>query len=130
MPSSITRKYLVYEPYQEQGKLSGILEGRVPRTKTSRIHAQSLGEKVKKIQMEREAYTTSDIAHMCHHSRETVKRWLERGEISGYRVGKRGHWRVLPRDVAVFLKRNNIPFPDPAETGIDLEAFTSSHNEK
>lgn len=71
--------------------------------------------------MEKGTYTTSDIAQICHYSRETVKRWLEKGEIKGYRVGKRGHWRVLPRDVAFFLKRKNIPFPDPAETGIDLK---------
>ena len=76
--------------------------------------------------MEKEAYTTSDIAQICHHSRETVKRWLERGDIKGYRVGKRGHWRVLPRDLAFFLKSNNIPFPDPAKTGIDLEALIYS----
>ncbi|RPH48944.1 MAG: DNA-binding protein [Desulfobacteraceae bacterium] len=71
--------------------------------------------------MEKNAFTTSDIARICHHSRETVKRWLEKGEIKGYRVGLSGHWRVLPNDLAIFLKNNAIPFPDPAETGCDLK---------
>ena len=73
--------------------------------------------------MKKRAFTTSDIARVCHHSRETVKRWLEKGEIKGYRVGISGHWRVLPKDLALFLKNNNIPFPEPAEVGIDLKAL-------
>jgi len=76
--------------------------------------------------MKKSAFTTSDIAHICDHSRETVKRWLEKGEITGYRVGTSGHWRVLPKDLAAFLERNSIPFPDPAETGYDLKGLTGS----
>ena len=73
--------------------------------------------------MEKSAFTTSDIAQVCHHSRETVKRWLERGEIKGFRVGTSGHWRVLPKDLASFLKSNDIPFPEPSEVGVDLKAL-------
>ena len=73
--------------------------------------------------MEKKAFTTSDIAQFCNHSRETVKRWVEKGEIKGYRVGTSGHWRVLPKDLALFLKHNNIPFPDPGEIGVDLKAL-------
>ena len=78
--------------------------------------------------MKRKAFTTSDIAQICDHSRETVKRWLEKGEIKGYRVGTSGHWRVLPKDLALFLNNNNIPFPAPDEIGIDLKAMTSIEN--
>ena len=74
--------------------------------------------------MQKRAFTTSDIAQICHHSRETAKRWLEKGEIKGYRVGTSGHWRVLPKDLASFLKYNNIPFPDPTEIGFDLKDLT------
>jgi len=74
--------------------------------------------------MKKDAFTTSDIALISHHSRETVKRWLEEGKIKGYRVGASGHWRVLPKDLAFFLRRNRIPFPDPAETGYDLKGLT------
>jgi len=74
--------------------------------------------------MKKRAFTTSDIAKISHHTRETVKRWLERGEIKGYRVGAHGHWRVLPKDLAIFLKSNNIPFPEPPEIGIDIEGLT------
>jgi hypothetical protein len=75
--------------------------------------------------MGKRAFTTSDIAGICHHSRNTVKRWLEKGTIKGYRVGISGHWRILPRDLALFLKNNNIPFPDPTEIGIDLNPLTN-----
>ena len=73
--------------------------------------------------MKKAAFTTSDIARICHVSGETVKRWLGKDMIKGYRVGISGHWRVLAKDLALFLKNNNIPFPDPEETGIDLEAL-------
>jgi excisionase family DNA binding protein len=76
--------------------------------------------------MEKRALTTTDIAQICHHSRETVKRWLEKGQIKGYRVGTAGHWRVLPKNLVSFLKNNNIPFPDPGETGIDLKVMTGA----
>lgn len=48
---------------------------------------------------------------------------MEKGEIKGYRVGTSGHWRVLSKDLAVFLKNNNIPFPKPEEIGIDLKCL-------
>jgi excisionase family DNA binding protein len=73
--------------------------------------------------MTKRAFTTGDIAQICHHSRETVKRWLENGEIKGYRVGPHGHWRVRAEELASFLKNNNIPFPTPEAIGIDLNAL-------
>jgi excisionase family DNA binding protein len=76
--------------------------------------------------MKKQAFTTSQIARICHHSRETVKRWLEKGELKGYRVGTSGHWRILPKDLAIFLKQNDIPFPDFTELGVDLKAEADS----
>ena len=78
--------------------------------------------------MKRITFTTSDIATICSHTRETVKRWLEKGEIKGYRVGDSGHWRVLAEDLALFLKDNNIPFPEPREVGVDLKALMGTQN--
>ena len=78
--------------------------------------------------MTKRAFTTSDIARVCNHTRETVKRWLEKGEIKGYRVGTSGHWRVLAEDLALFLKNNNIPFPAPEEIGIDFNTLTGIGN--
>jgi len=75
--------------------------------------------------MKKSAFTTSDVARISHVTGETVKRWLEEGKLKGYRVGTAGHWRILPKDLAFFLKNNNIPFPAPEETGIDLSGMTS-----
>lgn len=74
------------------------------------------------------AFKTSDVAKICHVTGETVKKWLEEGKIKGYRVGTAGHWRILPKDLALFLKNYNIPFPEPEEIGIDLEAFINGRN--
>ena len=81
-------------------------------------------KQTKHTNMKKTAFTTSDVAQISHHSRETIKRWLEKGEIKGYRVGTSGHWRILPEDLASFLKNNNIPFPPPEEIGIDLNTLT------
>lgn len=78
--------------------------------------------------MGKKAFTTSEIARISNHSRDSVKRWLEKGEIKGYRVGTSGHWRVLSKDVALFLKENNIPFPGPAEIGVDLKTLADTEN--
>ena len=74
------------------------------------------------------AFTTSDVAKICHVTGETVKKWLNEGKIKGYRVGTVGHWRILPKDLALFLKRYNIPFPEPGEIDIELEASISDRN--
>ena len=78
--------------------------------------------------MKKSAFTTSDVARICHVTGETVKRWLGEGKIKGYRVGTAGHWRILPKDLAFFLRRNNIPFPEREETGIDLGALNTSED--
>jgi excisionase family DNA binding protein len=78
--------------------------------------------------MSKKAFKTSEIAKICDHSRETVKRWLEKGELKGYRVGTSGHWRVLAKDLSLFLKQNNIPFPEASEVGIDLMALADAEN--
>jgi excisionase family DNA binding protein len=80
--------------------------------------------------MKERVYSSSDIAKLCHYNRETVKRWLEKGQLKGYRVG-RGHWRVTPQDLAKFLEENGIPF-QPQLKSISLGKETKrdvSHQE-
>ena len=74
------------------------------------------------------AFTTFDVGKICHVTGETVKKWIDEGKIKGYRVGTAGHWRILPKDLALFLKSYNIPFPEPEEIGIDLKAFINGRN--
>lgn len=76
--------------------------------------------------MKKTTFTTSDIARICHFSGETARRWLEKRNIKGYRVGTSGHWRILRKDLAQFVRDNNIPFPEPAEIGIDLETLADT----
>jgi excisionase family DNA binding protein len=85
-------------------------------------------EKHNHTNIKRITFTTADIAPICGHSRETIKRWLEKGEIKGYHVGTSGHWRVTAEDFALFLKDHNIPFPEPKEVGVDLKALMGIKN--
>jgi len=54
-------------------------------------------------------FATSDVARICRHSRETVKRWVQEGRLKGYRVGKSG------------FKRGNISLVDG---GLDTAQFS------
>jgi len=71
-------------------------------------------------------FTTSDVGEVCHHSRETAKRWVQEGRLKAYRVGKSGHWRILAKDLALFMSKNRIPFPEADELGVDLKSLANS----
>jgi len=70
--------------------------------------------------MKKSAFT---VARICHVRGESIKRWQEKEEIKGYYVSRGGHWRILPKDLGIFLRSNSIPFPDPEEIGIDVKAL-------
>lgn len=55
--------------------------------------------------------TTSAVAKLCAHSRETVKRWIQQGKLKAHRVGERGHWRILHEDLIEFFKAHKVPLP-------------------
>ena len=54
--------------------------------------------------------TTEDIARMLNTTSVTVQRWLQKGEIKGYKVGTgRGHWRVNVEDFEEYMReRKNV----------------------
>ena len=60
---------------------------------------------------------------MVHISGETAKRWVEQEIIKGYHMGTGRHWRILPRDLALFPKDKNISVPNSREIGIDFRAL-------
>ena len=59
--------------------------------------------------MKQDIFTASDIAKIARTSRQTVNRWLNNGEMNGYRFTKTGDWRVSRKELINFLKSNNIP---------------------
>jgi excisionase family DNA binding protein len=55
--------------------------------------------------------TSSEAARMCGVSFRTVIRWVERGELQGYRLPGRGDCRIPVADLRRFMQANAIPEP-------------------
>ena len=55
--------------------------------------------------------TTGEIGKYCGVHFRTVIRWIERGELKGYKLPGRGDHRVQLDDFLAFLRRNAMPIP-------------------
>jgi len=47
--------------------------------------------------------TSSEVARFLKVHLGSVRRWTRSGELKGYRLGERGDWRYLQKDVLNFL---------------------------
>jgi excisionase family DNA binding protein len=47
--------------------------------------------------------TSSEVAKFLKVHLGSVRRWTRTGELKGYRLGERGDWRYLRKDVLDFL---------------------------
>lgn len=45
-----------------------------------------------------------DVAERLQVHEETVRRWLREGRLEGYRISRRGGWRVKPESVVKMLE--------------------------
>lgn len=59
--------------------------------------------------MRKDVLTTGQAARLCGVSIRTLKRWLERGELGGYRLPVSGEWRIRREELASFMERHGIP---------------------
>lgn len=57
----------------------------------------------------RKIYTTGQVAKTCGVSLSTAKRWVERGEIQGFRLPGSGEWRVPKQELVNFMERSGFP---------------------
>lgn len=55
--------------------------------------------------------TTGEIASICDVNLRTVIRWIERGELKGFKLPGRGNNRVTQEDFVAFLKKHKMPIP-------------------
>lgn len=60
-------------------------------------------------------YTTGDIAKYCDVNLRTVIRWIEKGELNGFKLPGRGNNRVTPDELVRFMTRFGIPLPPELE---------------
>lgn len=61
--------------------------------------------------MNEPVYTTGDVAKFTGVNFRTVIRWIERGELSGYKLPGRGDHRVMKSSLLRFMKVNGMPIP-------------------
>ena len=62
--------------------------------------------------------TTGKVADYCGVNFRTVIRWIERGELSAYKLpGSRGDNRIEVADLISFLKKNDMPIPEELVEG-------------
>ena len=59
--------------------------------------------------MERQVYTTGQIARICRVSPKTVKKWFDNGDIEGYRIPHSGDRRVTHEALLRFMKAHSFP---------------------
>ncbi len=60
--------------------------------------------------------TTGEIAKLCDVHLRTVIRWIDNGELKGYKLPGRGNNRVLVEDFIAFVKKHDMPLPPEFET--------------
>lgn len=55
--------------------------------------------------------TTGEIAKICDVNLRTVIRWIERGDLKGFKLPGRGNNRITLHDFVNFLKLHDMPIP-------------------
>lgn len=60
--------------------------------------------------------TTGEIAKICDVHLRTVIRWIERGDLKGFKLPGRGNNRVRPEDFVDFLNEHGMPIPEEFRT--------------
>lgn len=56
-------------------------------------------------------YTSGEVAKYTGVNFRTVIRWIERGDLDGYKLPGRGDHRVRHSDLVQFMNKNEIPLP-------------------
>jgi len=56
-------------------------------------------------------YGSGEIAKICDVNQRTVIRWLDRGDLVGFKLPGRGNNRVTAAELLAFLERNGMPIP-------------------
>lgn len=57
-------------------------------------------------------YTSGEVAKITGVNFRTVIRWIERGELEGYKLPGRGDHRVTQDALVFFMKKHGMPIPD------------------
>lgn len=66
--------------------------------------------------MSEPVYTTGDVAKLVGVNFRTVIRWIDRGDLEGYKLPGRGDHRVTQSSLLAFIHKHNMPVPDELKT--------------
>ncbi len=59
--------------------------------------------------MNSKTLTTGEVAKICNVATRTVAKWIDSGELKGFRLPGGKNRRVMAENLIAFMKRNNIP---------------------
>ncbi len=59
--------------------------------------------------MNNRTLTTGEVAKICNVATRTVAKWIDSGELKGFRLPGGKNRRVMMENLIAFMKRNNIP---------------------
>lgn len=62
--------------------------------------------------MSEKVYTTGEVAKLTGVNFRTVIRWIERGELDGYKLPGRGDHRVTLASLIAFMQKHRMPIPE------------------
>jgi len=68
-------------------------------------------------------YTTGEVAKLVGVNFRTVIRWIDRGELAGYKLPGRGDHRVQKSSLIDFIHKHGMPMPDalvPKQTALSV----------
>ena len=54
-------------------------------------------------------FTTSEVAKFCKVSTQTASRWVDNGQLPGWRVPFTKHRRVSQKSLIKFMRDNGLP---------------------
>lgn len=84
-------------------------------------------KEVKILDLNRQVFTTGQIARICFVAPRTVSKWFDTGRLKGYRIPGSNDRRVRRKELIEFLKENGMMpnFPvSYGQFGLTPEAFT------
>lgn len=67
-------------------------------------------------------FTTGEIAKFCDVNLRTVIRWIDKGELEGFKLPGRGNNRVTEKAFLEFMRKYNMPIPEELKQTAELNS--------
>lgn len=78
----------------------------------------------REVDLDKEVYTTFDVANICNANITSIKNWIEKGQLQAHRTPG-GHYRIKRSVLEDFLNRHGMPNPFAERERKHIFAFHS-----